>query len=268
MAKLDLRFPPIIWQRYQQEAPPNGIEYDQWCQDLADELKITADQIKSVIARQSTIFHASLEEETRTLAQKIAHKRGLNEELVIAKLLEGMDAEREEVLTFQDFEGRIHPLTGEERLYPRKNPLKDENGKWITFKAPDHKARMLAAREAVRVLGMITPEYVLAEVTQKTQVNIINLAPHELEAQLEEVNSKLQRLGAPGPTPKTIDVTGGVAGEEVRGRLPHVADDGHKNGGRAGKGRAESPEGVSGLAVHPTEPRGVRKRADRVSPKK
>lgn len=263
---LDIRFKPLIWKRYNEEQPGAGHIYEQWCEDVAASLGLTVTDVRKVIAAESALFNAHMQIETRTLAQQIAHKRGLTEELVISKIMDGLEATAEEILYFTDFEGRIHPVTGEERLYAKKNPQKDADGNWVTFKKPDFRTQQLAVREAVSVLAMQTPDWVQEQVVKQQNIQINMLPDDEVAKRLAHVEAQLSGISSAATA--EISASGRTARARVSQGLPRVVDARYEDLGRAGPNGGEPDEAVPDVPVHPPRTASVRKRANGVSAKK
>lgn len=259
---LELRLKPLIWKRYNEEQPGAGHVYEEWCARVAADLNIQPRDVEKTIASESVLFQAAMQVETRTLAQQTAHKIGLTEEVVLSKIKDGLNAKKKEVLYFTDFEGRVNPMTGEERLYAKRNPVKDEDGNWVCFETDDERTQAMFVREAVGVLAMHTPDWVQEKVIQQQNIQIINLPDDQVAERLRDVEAKLS--GITGIDAAEAHAARGTAGARVRKELPHVVDARYEDLGRAGRNGGEPYEAVPAVPVHPARNQRVRKRTDSV----
>lgn len=235
---------PIIWDRYLKQAPASGQAFEDWVEDVGAELNIDPEAVRRYIADESSKFQSNLQIETRSIAQKVAHQIGLTEALVIEKIMEGLNATYETPLPVEEnhvvdlsetkegvnFNGPYHENAKKQAVSKLRNFKKGEDGQWIAHRQPDNKTRLLAARAAVDVLGMKTPEYLMEKVMQQTTVNIITLPEAEITKRLADVESKLRIVGGGHTSAGAIAASRRTSRAEVRKELPPVVDARYEDG--------------------------------------
>lgn len=259
--KVDIRVRELIIKRHEQDQPPAGLPFEEWCAKVGKELNVAPSGVRNAVIEASLDFRNAMDSERMTLAQKVFYRVGANELHLAEKLMESLNATQETLVMFEEVE--IHEGENAQGKFRQpikvRNPRKDENGDWIVHKQPNYNARVNAIKLFIDVLGAKVPEQQTLNIMSEQKVTLTMLDERELHESLSVITGKLaelQRLPAASGTPTPN--RGGTPGAGVREGLPLVVDVRNEDGGRAGSD-GQPVQAVPESALYSTPHRRLRK---------
>ena len=261
IGKVDIRVRELIVKRHEQDQPPAGLPFEEWCRTVGKDLNVSSTAVRNAVIEASLDFRNAMDSERMTLAQKVFYRIGANELHLAEKLVESLNATQEVLVQFEEVE--IHEGENAQGKFRQpikvRNPRKDENGDWIVHKQPNYNARVNAIKLFIDVLGAKVPEQQTLNIMSDQKITLTTLDETELHERLAAITGKLtelQRLpavaGAQAPT------GGGTPGARVRKGLPAVVDVRNEDSGRAGSD-GEPVQAVPESTLYSTPHRRLRK---------